>query len=139
MVPDASKWKMLLVVRVSAPVMSLPTEAEVPDVPDAPALIVPPDATFTLPYTSPVPPRVPPLFTVIPDPEAVLPFTNKVPPLICVAPVYVLVPERIQVPIPDLATATFPPADPSEIGPTEFEPVFKPLKVRVEVLLALLC
>ena len=47
----------------------------------------PPELTITVPEIVPVPPSVPPLFTVTADALEVLPFTSSAPPFTVVAPV----------------------------------------------------
>ena len=58
--------------------------------------------------TTPLPPSVPPAFTVASDDEAMEPFTDNVPPLIVVAPVKVLRPSRICVSAPALVSDRSP-------------------------------
>src|SRR4051812_1087824 len=101
-------WNVFALVldKVSAPVVSVPTDPAVPFVPLGPGLIIPPAVvllTLTVPPTMPVPPSVLPLaFTVTADELDVLPFTRSVPPVIVVAPVYVLAAVKMVVPpVPD--------------------------------------
>ena len=74
-----------------------------------PGATVPPLATLTVPPTVPCPPRVPLLLTETALPEAVEPLTTRVPALIVVAPVYVLAPLKVVVPLVD-CVRPFPPA-----------------------------
>jgi hypothetical protein len=69
--------------------------------------------------TVPLPPRVPPAFTVVRLDDAVDPFTASVPPFTVVAPVYVLMPDRIMVPVPVLTSLAPvpPPRPPSAMMP----------------------
>ena len=71
-----------------------------------PGEIVPPLLIVTSPSV-PLPPSVPPLFTVV-VPEARLPLTRSLPALIAVAPVKVLLPVSVVVPVPMWFNARLP-------------------------------
>ena len=73
---------------------------------ELPGASVPPSMRVS--PTTPLPPSVPPAFTVVSDDEAMEPFTDNVPPLIVVAPVKVLRPSRICVPAPALVSDSSP-------------------------------
>lgn len=85
---------MFAPVNVRAPVVNVPTDADVPAVPCGPGLRIAPDVALpnvTVPLIVPVPPSVVPLlFTVtlpVPVPEPVALFTKSVPPVTDVVPV----------------------------------------------------
>ena len=84
--------------RVRLPTVIVPGEL--------PGAIVPPLLIVTSP-SIPLPPSVPPLFTVVVL-EARLPLTRSLPALIAVAPVKVLFPVRVVVPVPMWLSARRP-------------------------------
>src|ERR1700677_2930846 len=70
-----------------------------------------------VPATVPLPPKVAPEPTDTALPDAKVPFKKSVEvPLTVVAPVYVLVPDNVNVPLPDSVSAVFAPELPSLIG-----------------------
>ena len=81
----------------------------VPGVADGPGAKMPSLATSMDP-TVPVPASVPPLLTVVRTESAIEPFTMSVPASTVVAPVYVLMPDRVSVPLPVLTSE--PPVPP---------------------------
>ena len=71
--------------------------------------MAPLEAMETEPKMVPVPSKVLPLlFTVTALPEASEPLTFNVPALMVVAPVYVLTPESVSVPLPVFVNASVP-------------------------------
>lgn len=136
-----AKSMIELELRVSAPTpcatrvpSETPLNRNVPPFSVTVALLLMRSVTLLLPLKS----NVPPLFTVTdvvpliwPDVPALA--ISRVPPLMIVAPVYVLLPERTQVPLEVLVMANPPAAPPLLIAPLmDVVPwEFAPVRVRV--------
>ena len=89
----------------------------------SPGAIVPPAATVVAP-TVPMPASVPPLLTVVREDVAIEPLTTSVPALTVVAPVKLLTPDSVSMPVPTL-TKPPPPLTmllPLEITSSEMTP-----------------
>jgi hypothetical protein len=63
----------------------------------------------------PLPPMLPPAFTVSPLDDAIEPFTESVPALTVVGPVYVLMPASPSVPVPAFTSPPLPSIEPAKL------------------------